>query len=248
VATHYRGLSALLGLALLGLATTAPADDKKENTATKPSPRLTKDMNPETGWMKRHEGFVEIAKKGGVDVVFLGDSITDGWRNKAGLEVWKKHFDELKPANFGIGGDRTQHVLWRIQNGELDGIKPKAAVLMIGTNNLSSNTDEEIALGIKAIVMELNKSHPETKVLLLGVFPRGEKPTDKNRDRIKTINKTIAALDDGKKVKFLDFGDKFLETDGSLSKEIMPDFLHLSSKGYQIWADNIDKPLKELAK
>jgi lysophospholipase L1-like esterase len=229
-----------LGLVLAGLYVAGPAraDDTKKNTAVIPS---IKDEN-------RHKGFVAIAKKGNIDVVFLGDSITDGWRN-GGKDVWKEHFEPLHAANFGIGGDRTQHVLWRIENGELEGYKPKAAVLMIGTNNLGANTDEEIAEGVTAIVKQIHKKHPKTKVLLLGIFPRGEKPTDKNRDRIKNINKMISKLDDGgKTVKYLDIGKKFLEKDGTMSKEIMPDFLHPSKKGYEIWAAAIDEPLKDLMK
>ncbi len=240
---------ALLALAALILAA-APgrADDKpkeKKNTAVEPS---KKDEN-------RHKGFVDIAKKGHIDVVFLGDSITDAWGgeghrpNSSGSEVWKERFEPLHAVNFGIGGDRTQHVLWRIENGELDGYHPKAVVLMIGTNNLGSNTDEEIADGIKAVVEAIHHKQPHAKVLLLGIFPRGEKATDKNRDRIKNINKMIAKLDDGgKTVKYLDIGDKFTEKNGDLTKEIMPDFLHLSKKGYEIEADAIEKPLKELMK
>jgi lysophospholipase L1-like esterase len=235
-----RRLALALALAGLVLAGPARADDKpdKKNTAVIPS---IKDEN-------RHKGFLEVAKKGNIDVVFLGDSITDGWRG-SGKDVWKEEIEPLKAANFGIGGDRTQHVLWRVENGELEGYKPKAAVLMIGTNNLSANTDEEIADGVKAIVEAIHKKHPKTKVLLLGIFPRGEKPTDKNRDRIKNINKMIAKMDDdGKTVKYLDIGDKFLEKDGTLSKEIMPDFLHLSKKGYEIEAHAIKPTLSELMK
>jgi lysophospholipase L1-like esterase len=180
-------------------------------------------------------------------VVFFGDSITDGWRGE-GKGVWKEHFEPLKAVNFGIGGDRTQHVLWRIQNGELDGYKPKAAVIMIGTNNLGSNSAEQIAEGIKAIVEEIEKKQPETKVLLLGIFPRGEKADDPARGKIKEINKIIAKLDDGKKVRYLDIGDKFLEKDGNMSRTVMNDYLHLTADGYKIWAEAIEKPLGEMLK
>jgi lysophospholipase L1-like esterase len=229
---------ACLSVAALALAA-APlrADDKKENTAAKPTPKVD-----------RHDGFVATAKKGDIDVVFFGDSITDGWRS-GGKDVWKEHFEPLKAANFGIGGDRTQHVLWRMQNGELDGYNPKAAVLMIGTNNLGGNTDEEIAEGIKACVEEIHKKHPKTKVLLLGVFPRSVSATDKNRERIKNINKIISKLDDeGKTVKYLDIGDKFLDKEGNLPRDVMPDALHPNKKGYEIWAEAIDKPLRDLMK
>lgn len=231
-------LTKMLLLAVVVVAQTAEARD---NSATTPAPR-------DPNWVKRHDGFVEIAKKGGVDLLFLGDSITDGWRNR-GKDVWEKNYGPLKAANFGIGGDQTQHVLWRLQNGELDGIKPKLAVLMIGTNNLRGNTDEEIADGIKAIVAELHKRTPETKLLLLGVFPRGEKADDANRGRIKHINSIIAKLDDGgKTVKYLDIGDKFLQPDGTLPKSIMPDGLHPNAKGYEIWVDAIAPTLQEMMK
>jgi len=210
------------------------------NTAVVPAPR-------DPGWVKRHDGFVEIAKKGDVDLLFLGDSITDGWRG-GGKDVWEKNYAPLKAANFGIGGDRTQHVLWRLRHGELEGIKPKLAVLMIGTNNLGSNTDEEIVEGNKAILAELHKKTPETKVLLLGVFPRAMKADDNFRTHIKNINAQLAKLDDGKTVKFLDIGDKFLEPDGTLPKSIMPDSLHPNTKGYEIWAEAIDPTVKEMMK
>ncbi len=231
----------LTKLLALSLACIAQAAEARDNSATTPGPR-------DPNWVKRHEGFVEIAKKGGVDLLFLGDSITDGWRSR-GKDVWEKNYASLKAANFGIGGDQTQHVLWRLQNGELDGIKPKLAVLMIGTNNLRGNTDEEIADGVKAIVAELHKRTPETKLLLLGVFPRGEKADDPNRGRIKHINETIAKLDNGgKTVKYLDIGDKFLQPDGTLPKNVMPDGLHPNAKGYEIWVDAIAPTLQEMMK
>jgi lysophospholipase L1-like esterase len=223
----------------------ANAQEKKPQSAVTPVPR-----DPQ--WVKRHEGFVAMAAKGGIDVLFLGDSITDAWGGEghgakaAGKDVFAKEFEPLKTANFGIGGDRTQHVLWRIQNGELEGIHPKVVMLMIGTNNTGSNKAEEIADGITAIVKEIHKRSPETKVLLLGIFPRGEKPYP-IRDKIKQVNAEISKLDDGgKTVKYLDIGDKFLQPDGTISKEIMNDYLHLTPKGYQIWADAVKGPINDL--
>jgi lysophospholipase L1-like esterase len=242
----------VLGLGLLS----ARADDKKESTAVKPVAR-----DKDKGWVMKHESFLAQAKKGGIDLLFLGDSITDAWGGEghnpksAGAEIFAKEFQPLKAANFGIGGDRTQHVLWRLQNGELDGIKPKVVMLMIGTNNSNNkdNTAEEIADGIKAIVAEIHKKSPQTKVLLLGVFPRGADPSAENvknqREKLKAVNAIVAKLDDkGKTVKFLDIGDKFLEKDGTISKDVMPDYLHLSPKGYQIWADAVKGPIEELMK
>src|SRR2546426_405761 len=155
----------LLLVAFVGLLalSTAGAGEKK-NPATTP-------MNRD---VPRHKQFLEIAKKGDVDVLFLGDSITQGWGGKGGMEVWKKHYEPLKAANFGIGGDQTGHVLWRITEGkELEGINPKVTVLMIGTNNTARDSAEEIADGIKLIVKTVHQKLPKTKVLLLAVFPRG---------------------------------------------------------------------------
>jgi len=199
-------------------------------------------------WVKRHHAFLDRAKKGHVDVLFLGDSITQGWEG-AGKEVWKEQFDPLRAANFGIGGDRTEHVLWRITKGkELKGIHPKVFIIMIGTNNMGSNSAEEIADGITAIVHELRHQRPHAHIPLLGVFPRSQKPTDKARDKIKDVNHRVAKLDDGKHVKFLDIGDKFLTENGELTKDVMPDYLHLSPKGYKIWADAVQPELDEMLK
>ena len=233
---------------LLWALVVPPVRAAEGNTAIQPAPQ------PGQGWMQRHESFLEIAKQGGVDVLFLGDSITDFWRNR-GKAVWDTNFASLKAANFGISADRTQHVLWRMQHGELDGLKPKAVVLMIGTNNTGKerngdqmrNTTPEAIEGVTAVVKGLRAKLPETKILLLAIFPRGQKG-DSIRDQIKEVNTAIAKLDDGKFVRFLDINQKFLEPDGTLSTEIMPDLLHPSEKGYQIWAAAIKEPLAELMK
>ena len=159
--------------------------------------------------------FSKRAQEGNIDLLFLGDSITQGWdgARKRGTGSTGPR----KAANFGIGGDRTQHVLWRIQNGELDGIEPKVIVLMIGTNNASDDTPDEIAQGITAIVGELRERLPKTKVLLLGVFPESQKP-DAVRERLKSVNEKIAKLDDGSNVRYLDIGKAFLNDDGTISQ------------------------------
>jgi lysophospholipase L1-like esterase len=237
-----------LGL-IVALAWTANAQEPKSaNPAAAPSPRMVPDPN----WLKRHQAFVAIAQKGNIDVLFVGDSITDAWGgeghnpNSSGATVFAKEFERLKTANFGIGGDQTQHVLWRLQHGELEGIRPKVIMLMIGTNNTGAHSAEQIADGITAIVKEVPKRSPHTRVLLLGIFPRGQKP-NAQRDKIKQVNGIISELDDGgKTVKYLDIGDKFLQPDGTISKEIMPDFLHLSTNGYQIWADAVKEPIADM--
>lgn len=205
----------------------------------------------DAGWLKRHEGFVAEAKRGEAELLLLGDSITDAWRSAKQKELWDAHFAPLKPANFGISGDRTQHLLWRLRNGELDGLKPKAAMLMIGTNNIGQKNPEEpasAAAGVRAIVQEIRTRSPSTKILLLGVFPRGEKPDDPIRAKVKALNDEIRGLDDGSTVRWLDIGGIFLQPDGALSKEIMPDFLHLSPKGYALWAEAVKAPLADLMK
>ena len=209
------------------------------------APKMGTNAQPQAAFISRHDAFVKIAKEGKTDLLFLGDSITAGWAGQK--NIWEKSFGAYRPANFGIGGDRTQHVLWRITNGELDGIQPKAVVLMIGTNNSGSDPADDIARGITKIVETLRAKLPSTKVLLLAVFPRGEKPNPA-REKLKQVNDTIAKLDDGKNVHYLDIGAKFLEADGTLTKEIMPDYLHLSAKGYQIWSDAITPKLAELMK
>jgi len=214
--------------------------------AFKPAPR-----NKEYGWMsiaawkQRHEKNLTRAKQGNADVVFLGDSITEGWGNNA---AWKKYFEPLKSVNFGIGGDTTQNVLWRITNGELDGITPKLFVVMIGTNNFGLHNDKpaDVAAGVKTIVDTLQKKVPTAKILLLGVFPRGQKPDTDFRKRITTLNEEISKLQDGKKVQYMDIKDKFLDKDGNLPKDLMPDFLHLSEKGYFLWAEAIEPTMKKM--
>ena len=213
------------------------------------------------GTEKRHESFNEISKKGEAQLVFLGDSITHGWESK-GKAVWAKHWAPLKAANFGIGGDRTEHVLWRLEHGNFDGLKPKSIVLMIGTNNtghqgrpMKENNDEvyqctpaQTAEGVKAILAKLKAKCPKAKILLLAIFPRGEKPEDKMRQQNEAANKILKTFADDKTVFFMDINAKFLEPDGTLSKEIMPDLLHPNEKGYGIWADAIEGKVKELLK
>lgn len=216
-----------------------------------PAEKYGKDGKINPGFIASHEKFVSIAKEGKAQLVFLGDSITAGWGGKDNQPIWNKAFGAYTPANFGIGGDRTQHVLWRIQNGELEVIKPKAVVIMIGTNNVGSDPAEGIAKGVTAIVETVRAKQPQAKILLLAVFPRGDKPTGKlgaSNEKLKQVNAIIAKLDDGKNIFFLDIGSKFPQPDGALTKEIMPDFLHLSPAGYQIWADAISPKLAELMK
>ncbi|MEC8927863.1 MAG: platelet-activating factor acetylhydrolase IB subunit [Verrucomicrobiota bacterium] len=212
--------------------------EEKLHSATKPVPRSG-------GWMKRHESFNKRVAQGKCDLIFIGDSITQGWEGR-GRKVWAKFYAKRNVVNLGISGDRTQHVIWRLDNGNLYRIKPKAAVIMIGTNNSGSNTSQEIADGLGVIVKQLRKKLPDTKLLLLGVFPRGTNNTDKRRKVNEGANAIFKKLADGKAVHYLDIGPNFLQKDGALPREIMPDLLHLSEKGYTIWAESIEAKLEEL--
>ena len=227
----------LLCLTTLLFAIAAIAEDQL-HSATKPVPRSG-------GWTKRHQSFNKRVAQGNCDLIFIGDSITQGWEGR-GKKVWAKHYAKRNAVNLGIGGDRTQHVIWRLDNGNLHRIKPKAAVIMIGTNNSGSNSSQEIADGVEVIVKQLRKKLPETKVLLLGVFPRGANKADKRRQVNEGANATFKKIADGKSVHYLDIGQKFLKEDGTLPRDIMPDLLHLSEKGYTIWAESIEAKLKEL--
>ncbi len=225
--------TAALVLCVAPLAAAEP-----EHDAVKPVPR-------DGNWMKRHESMNERVAKGNVDLVFIGDSITQGWEG-AGKEVWAKYYGERNAVNLGIGGDRTQHVLWRLENGNIKGITPKVAVIMIGTNNSGSNTGEQIADGITAIVNKLQAATPDTKILLLGIFPRGANNDDAKRQVNAKANEIVSKLADGEHVFYLDIGPNFLEADGTLSKEVMPDLLHLNQKSYNTWAESIEPKLAEL--
>ena len=231
-------LLVLLGMfAVSGMASHAAY---AQNTAIVPAPFQE----------ERHQAFVEEARAGGIDCLLMGDSITDWWR-RAGLTVYEANFGNLNCANFGIAGDRTQGVLWRMQNGELEGYSPKLMMLMIGTNNLSGrtttpNTPAEIAMGIATIVNTFRIEFPDAKVPLLGVFPRGAEPTNAYRESIRQINTLIATLADGEHVRFMDIGDRFLASDGSIPVEMMADGLHPTTRGYEIWAEAVMPTFREM--
>lgn len=211
-----------------------PAETKKPATVVP----LNRDV-------PRHKAINERAKEGNVDLIFIGDSITQGWEGN-GKEVWKMRYESRKAMNAGIGGDQTQHILWRLDNGNIDNISPKLAVLMIGTNNIGSSSAEDIARGIIAIVEKLQEKLPKMKVLVLGVFPRGEKADDPLRATTVEINDIIKGIGDGKKVYYLNINDKLMKPDGTQDREIMPDLVHLSPKGYEIWGDAIEPKIAEL--
>ncbi len=196
---------------------------------------------------ERHEGFVERAKQGGIDLLLHGDSITDWWvQNDENRAVFEKYFGGMRTANFAIAGDTTQGVLWGLHNGEGQGFQPKAVMLMIGTNNTGSFTGPEIAEGIGAVVLELRHDFPDAKILLLGIFPRST-PGDPVRDKIAEINSIISRLDDRQHVFYMDIGDRFLDANGNfLPDAFRGDNLHPQAKGYDIWGAAVKDTLAEL--
>jgi lysophospholipase L1-like esterase len=198
--------------------------------------------------LDRHAQFLERSKQGDIDLVFLGDSITDRWP-RVGEWSWLK-LAPYKPANFGIEGDCTEHLLWRLEHGELDGISPKIVVVLIGSNNVFYFADESsgwTAHGIEKIVAVIQERSPTSKVLLLGIFPRDEKDS-RVRRTITAVNREIQHLDDGGHVRFVDLGARFLDGDGNIPADIMPDKVHLSAKGYAIWYRALESILPGMMK
>lgn len=203
----------------------------------------------------RHDAFVQTANTGDFDILFYGDSITDLWNveadpqgNPGGKGVFNKYFSDVKVANFGVSGDTTQGILWGLQNGEGQGHKPKAVMLMIGTNNTGGASGLEIAEGIGAVVLELRKDFPDAKILLLAIFPRGAGPTDANRLKVEEANRIIARLDDQKHVFFMNINSKFLDEKGGLIGFRPADNLHPVEQGYEIWASAVAPTLKSWVK
>lgn len=208
---------------------------------------LVPDLNPR--FEAKHEANKARAAEGDVDVLFMGDSITDFWRNEtgrfAGKPVLDEYFGDLRIANFGIAGDTTQGVLYRLDNGEGEGFSPKAIMLMIGTNNTRANIAGEIAEGVGAVVLSLQNHFPQAKILLLGVFPRSTRDSPFRR-QIAEINSIISHLHDGKRVFYKDIGDVFLAADGAIPVDVMSDGLHPSTKGYRLWAEAVNEDLRAL--
>jgi lysophospholipase L1-like esterase len=244
--SHLQKIICLAAFSSLVISAFAQNPAPRKNPAIIPIPREGTVTNRQNLVLQRAK-----ENPGPCDVIFIGDSITQGWEG-SGKNVWEQYYGKRKCLDFGVGGDKTEHVLWRIQNGQLDGLKPKAAVLMIGTNNSNKNKDgteqyseAEILEGIQAIVKQIRERLPDTKVLVLGIFPRGQ-TFSTQRGKLLQINQAVAKLADGKMIHYLDFGSQLIESDGSISKTLMPDYLHLSEAGYKIWADAIEPKLKEM--
>jgi lysophospholipase L1-like esterase len=220
--------------------------DQPQNPAVVPVPKLENDSYD---WYDRHDQELAARARTNPQIVLIGDSITHFWagepkaRNQNGPNAWKEAFDGVPVQNLGFGWDRTQNVLWRLDHGEFDGLHPKTVVLNIGTNNFSgtsharSNTPEEVYDGIRDICIRIRSKSPESKIIVMGVFPRGQKADDPYRAKITELNQLLAKhLAEVKGIRFLDIGHQLTEPDGTISRETMKDFLHPTEKGYAIWA------------
>ncbi len=258
-------LPVFAGLFSLAVAQTTPAPVAVATAPATPAAPAVVDASaaiPKTGnvrFFELHEKFLARTKSGPIGVLFMGDSITEGWGKAP--HVWEKYFGQYQPANFGIGGDQTQHVIWRIENGELDGIRPKVMVLMIGTNNSGQHTGDQIADAVKKIIDLSRAKIPGLKVLLVAILPRDAR---RNNDGLITeaaiadaakrvaandrANALLAKMDDGVNVRYLNTNAVFLGRDGRIPWTIMPDQLHPTAAGYQLWAEAIEKPLAEMMK
>jgi len=253
---------ALIPILCLAQAVEAPSPTASAQPSASPAlpvhtpPPLASSVTPKTaptqpetrgrGWEMRANSNTAkaLAQAATIDLVFDGDSITDFWQ-KAGLKVWTAAFSKYHPFDFGISGDTTQNLLWRLAHGQAKGLHPKVILLMIGTNDMKyTSTPQEIADGVKEIIHQYQQICPEAVIILQAIFPRAATPTDPYRLKVNATNPLLAKLADGSKVVYTDFGAKFLADDGTMSKDIMRDFLHPTAKGYQIWADAIT-PLLE---
>ncbi|MCA9263856.1 MAG: GDSL family lipase [Planctomycetales bacterium] len=238
------------GLALLVIAVQLglPLFARAEEAVAERSKSLIPEVQNGDWWMPRHEQkLADLKKQGQVDLLMIGDSITHGWES-GGKEVWNKYYADRHPFNIGFSGDRTEQVLWRLEHGEVDGIAPKLAVIMIGTNNTGHRQDPaaETAEGIKEIVQQLRQRLPETKILLLAIFPRGATTEDKLRKINDEINGIICHYADDEHVFYLNINDTFLDDDGTLPKSVMPDLLHPNPQGYALWAEAMEPTIAKL--
>jgi lysophospholipase L1-like esterase len=229
-------------LMILVLATYAATGMAAEESATTPMPAKT---NGEKWWRGNFDRILSDIKKmeGQIDLAFIGDSITARWGSG---DSFKKHWGAYRAVNMGIGGDRTQNVLWRNENGQLDGYKARVFVVLIGTNNCwgKSTDPADVAAGVKAILAQIQTKQPQAKILLLSILPCGEKPNP-GRETRNAVNDLISKFAGGA-VHYMDISGKFLEPDKSISKEVMHDSLHLAPKGFDIWAEAIGDKVKEL--
>lgn len=228
-----------IGFALaIALGLTVTSKGIEENSA------IVAVARPNANWIQRHESMNQKARQGHIELIYVGDSIVEHYENQ-GKEVWDHYYTGRNALNLGIGGDRTEHVLWRLDHGNIDGISPKLAIVMIGQNNGGHNTGEEIAGGVTAIVQKLRTKLPATKILLLGIFQRREKPTPE-RAVLGKANQISSKIADGKNVFYMDINDVFVRPDGTIPRSLMYDFEHPTPLGHRVWAEAIEPKVAEL--
>ncbi|MDX9974763.1 MAG: GDSL-type esterase/lipase family protein [FCB group bacterium] len=219
----------------LGMLFSMPA---LANTASEPVP------GGDPAWFARHEAMNKRAQEGNVGLIYIGDSIVQHWENQ-GKETWDKYYAPRNGLNLGISGDRTEHVLWRLDHGNIDGISPKLAIVMICQNNDGSNTAEEIAEAVTAIVQKLRTKLPDTRILMLAIFPRRENPTPE-RETLYKANEITSKLADNEHIFYMDINNLWVNPDGKMKKELLPDFEHPNSEGHRIWAEAIEPKVAAL--
>ena len=197
----------------------------------------------DSNWQKLHKQFVATTLKQGkqIHLVFYGDSITYGWSLKEGINTWKQYYGNLSAVNYGIGGDRTEQLVYRISNGEVEGLNPKVVVLKIGTNNMGRNTAEDIAHGVKAVIDLLHKKLSNTNVLLLAILSRNTL-----NDKVKQVNNLLAKYENGKSVRYFNMNSHFENSNGTIHNDLFRDGVHLTEKGYKVWAQTMDSLLKQM--
>jgi lysophospholipase L1-like esterase len=253
-------LPCVLFLSLLGFTVRAeppvathPATTQA-NTAMVPVPKLENDTYD---WYARHEAILELKKTMKPEVVMIGDSITHFWageptdKRQNGPKTWTELFGDRPVLNLGYGFDRTQNVLWRLDHGEFDGLHPKYVVVHIGTNNFTAtknfpkaNTPTEVAEAIEEICRRIRTASPESKLILMAVMPRGQRPDNPYRAKIAKLNEQLAVYAKEQGIAFVDIGPKLLEPDGTISRQTMSDFVHPTEKGYAIWAEALRKEMQ----
>jgi lysophospholipase L1-like esterase len=197
-------------------------------------------------WKEIHAAQQAVAKQGGIDLMFVGDSITQGWPH----DFFEQQFGRFHAANFGVGGDHTGNVLYRLDDPVMASLKPRAIVLLVGVNNFfhcADNTEQTFA-GIRQVVATLRQEYPDARILLNAVLPYGDANEESKRAQVRELNRMVAALDDGKHVFYRDYGPRFLQADGTIPTDVMADHLHPTAKGYRIWADAMLPDIEQLMK
>jgi lysophospholipase L1-like esterase len=232
------GRLAMVGCAL-AMAMAAMGQQTVYQPPVPPPKNLAAAARPKDDWYITVQEKFDRYKGKSPKIIFDGDSITNRWET-TGRDAWMRFADEA--ADFGIEGDRTENLLWRLSKGQVDGMDPKLVVLLIGTNNTGRDSAQDIADGVRAVVAEHEERCPHAHIVLMAIFPRGRTPNDPSRMKVEAVNRLISTLDDGQRVSFVDIGSSLIERDGTISATMMPDLLHPAAQGYVIWAGAI-KPL-----